>query len=339
MKIPSFQFYPGDWRKDPGVQALDYFDRGVWLEILCLMHESEERGVLLLNGRPMPNEALARLLGLVNQNPTTQVNQNPTRDLTTVLTTLLAYGVAHRREEDGALYNKRMMRDDKIRKVRTESGSKGGNPRLLNQKSTKAVNQNPTTQDNQNPTPSSSSSSSDLIPPLPPKGGTGDVPEKTSDPPKKARRPDAVDPAVLALPIPPKLDTPEFRAAWKAWLEYRLRRKKSTPVDVYGATVTLKRLAKQGPSLAVEMIEEAIAAGWQGIVFDKNRSPGNASKPGPQLFAPGAAESPQGQEESEIANKRSMMKYFIRSARYTQEQAEKMWGGPIDGPPRAGFSC
>lgn len=50
MKLPAFQFYPGDWRKDPGVQSLSFHDRGVWHEMLCLMHESEERGKLTLNG-------------------------------------------------------------------------------------------------------------------------------------------------------------------------------------------------------------------------------------------------------------------------------------------------
>lgn len=143
-KMPAFQFYPGDWRKDPGVQALDYHDRGVWLEILCLMHESSERGVLLLNGRPMPDEAIARVLGLDNQN------------LSKTLTKLEAYGVASRRQSDGALYSRRMVKDEKIRSVRQEAGKKGGNPDLLNQKS----NQNPTTRVKQIPTPSSSSSSS-----------------------------------------------------------------------------------------------------------------------------------------------------------------------------------
>ena len=71
MKLPSFQFYPGDWRKDPGVQSLGYFEQGVWWEIIGLMHESDRRGVLLLNGKAMPDEALARLLGLDNQILTT----------------------------------------------------------------------------------------------------------------------------------------------------------------------------------------------------------------------------------------------------------------------------
>ena len=143
MKMPALQFYPADWRKDPGVQSLGYFERGVWFEMLCMMHESEQRGVLLLNGLPMPEEALANALGLDNQN------------LTITLTKLLTYGVARRRGEDGAIFNKRMVDDEKLCKIRREAGKKGGNPALLNQ--------NPTTKVNQNPTPSSSSSSSTTV--------------------------------------------------------------------------------------------------------------------------------------------------------------------------------
>jgi hypothetical protein len=139
-RLPAFQFYPADWRKDPGVQSLDYETRGIWWEIICLLHESDQRGVLLLNGNPMPEEALCRLLGLDNQK------------LTTAITTLLTYGVAKRRESDGALYSKRMVSDEKLRQIRKEAGSKGGNPLLLNQKATSKVKQKPT--------PSSSSSSS-----------------------------------------------------------------------------------------------------------------------------------------------------------------------------------
>ena len=140
-KLPAMQFYPGDWRKDPGVQSLCYHDRGVWFEMLCLMHESEDRGKLMLNGNPMPHEALARLLGLDNQ------------ILTTTLTTLIDFGVASLDKTTKAIISRRMVRDEEIRRIRKSCGKMGGNPNLLIHKST--------TQDNQIPTPSSSSSSSE----------------------------------------------------------------------------------------------------------------------------------------------------------------------------------
>jgi hypothetical protein len=142
MKLPAIQFYPGDWHKDQGVQALDLLQRGAWFELLLMMHDSDERGVLLVNGAPMPDAVIARRLGLDNQS----ANQ--------ILTTLLTYGVASRREPDGALFCRRMVKDENLRQVRTAAGKKGGNPRLLNQ----TANQTLTTGDKQIPTPSFSSS-------------------------------------------------------------------------------------------------------------------------------------------------------------------------------------
>ena len=107
-----------------------------------MMHDSDERGVLLVNGAPMPDAVIARRLGLDNQS----ANQ--------ILTTLLDFGVASRRESDGALFCRRMVKDENLRRVRTAAGKKGGNPLLLNQ----TPNQTPTTGDKQIPTPSFSSS-------------------------------------------------------------------------------------------------------------------------------------------------------------------------------------
>ena len=139
-KLPAFQFYPGDWKRDFGIQSLDYETRGIWFEIILILHESEERGVLLLNGKPMPIEALARALGLDKQKTTTTI------------TKLLDYGVASLRPSDQALYSRRMVKDEQIRQTRARCGIMGGNPNLLNQKVTTKVKQKPT--------PSSSSSSS-----------------------------------------------------------------------------------------------------------------------------------------------------------------------------------
>jgi uncharacterized phage protein (TIGR02220 family) len=140
MKMPALQFYPADWRKDLAVQSLGYHDRGVWLEMLCLMHESSERGVLLLNETPMADVVAARILGLDIQT------------FKQTLGTLLSHGVARRRESDGAIFNKRMVSDERLCDIRRKAGKKGGNPALLKQ--------NRTTRDKQKPTPSSSSSSS-----------------------------------------------------------------------------------------------------------------------------------------------------------------------------------
>jgi len=227
-RLPAFQFYPADWRKDPGVQSLDYETRGIWWEIICLLHESDERGVLLLNGNPMPEDALCRLLGLDNQK------------LTTALTTLLTYGVAKRRESDGAIYSKRMVADENLRQIRKMAGSKGGNPLL--------VKQNPTTTVKQKRTPSSSSSSS----------SSSSIKEESA----------------LVLPF----ESHEFAEAWHRWTKYRKEIKK--PITPTMAESQLKNLAAMGEGRAIAMIENTISKGWQGLREEVEPQRGNAPRRG-----------------------------------------------------------
>lgn len=160
MKLPHLQFYVGDWRKAIDVQSHSYHDRGVWFELLCFMHESEQRGKLITNGKAIPDEAICRMLGLDKQ-----------VGLKTIQA-LLDSGVADRDPETGALMSRRMVRDEQLRKIRAEAGKKGGNPLLLKQNPTTPVNQIP---DIDNDTGNSASEEK----------GTG---EKPPDPPPKPDR-------------------------------------------------------------------------------------------------------------------------------------------------------
>ena len=45
-KNPAFQFYPGDWIREPGLRTSDIITRGCWIECLVTMHDAEPRGVL-----------------------------------------------------------------------------------------------------------------------------------------------------------------------------------------------------------------------------------------------------------------------------------------------------
>ncbi len=145
-KQPSFQFYPGDWKRDAGVQSLSFEERGVWFEMMLLMFESAERGKLVFGtGTPMPEDAVARSLGLDRQR------------YVKILRKLLDYGVASKEEETGIIYCRRMVRDAELSRKRAECGKLGGNPNLLNQNSSKREAK-PNQSGKQNPTPSSSSS-------------------------------------------------------------------------------------------------------------------------------------------------------------------------------------
>ncbi len=123
-KLPALMFYPGDWKKDLGVQSLEFFDRHVWFEMLLLMHDSEQRGVLILNGLPMSEDVLARLVGLDKQT----FKQS--------LSKIINSGVCDVRE-DGAIINRRMVKDTELSSKRSISGLKGGNPNLVKQNTSK----------------------------------------------------------------------------------------------------------------------------------------------------------------------------------------------------------
>lgn len=46
MKRPSFQFYPADWRNNAKLRRCSDAARGAWMDILCILHDSDEYGVL-----------------------------------------------------------------------------------------------------------------------------------------------------------------------------------------------------------------------------------------------------------------------------------------------------
>jgi hypothetical protein len=43
---PAFQFYPADWRNNAKLRRCSEGARGAWIDVMCLMHDSDEYGVL-----------------------------------------------------------------------------------------------------------------------------------------------------------------------------------------------------------------------------------------------------------------------------------------------------
>lgn len=78
-------------------------------------------------------------------------------------------------------------------------------------------------------------------------------------------------------PIPPFLDTPEFRAAWDEWKQYRSS--KGKPITALAAVKQLAKCDKWGSAIAVIAINEAIANDWQGLFEPKDKA--NGRKPVP----------------------------------------------------------
>jgi len=45
VKRPSFQFYPADWRNNAKLRRCSEAARGAWVDVLCVLHDSDEYGV------------------------------------------------------------------------------------------------------------------------------------------------------------------------------------------------------------------------------------------------------------------------------------------------------
>ncbi len=163
-KLPAFQFYPGDWMKDQNLRRSSHGAKGLWIDLMCLMFESEERGVLATNGQPWTDDEIAWAAG---GDRTTTLN---------LLSELIAKGVAARRQ-DGALFSRRMVRDESKRRKCSEAGKLGGNPTLKGH-SKGAVKGH--VKPEITPSSSSSSSSSDFSLPL--ADGVYEFPDRWRDP-------------------------------------------------------------------------------------------------------------------------------------------------------------
>lgn len=146
MKRPAFQFYPADWRKDSALQSCSLQARGLWIELVCVMHECDQYGHLSINNKPMNTAQIARLVG------------ESEKVVKALLGELDDAGVFSTSEE-GCIYSRRMVKDEHLRNIRADAGRLGGNPNLLKQKDNQTVNQD----DKQSLTPSSSSSSSTSV--------------------------------------------------------------------------------------------------------------------------------------------------------------------------------
>jgi len=155
MKRPSFQFYPGDWLRDTALRSCSLGARGLWIDMICFMHEGTPYGHLKVNHKVILPANLARMVG------------ETLETVESYLQELYDAGVFSYTEEKG-IYSKRMVRDEEVRQSRASGGKLGGNPKLLGVEKTPKVNlpdnlvgfDEVGEKDKQKTTPSSSSSSS-----------------------------------------------------------------------------------------------------------------------------------------------------------------------------------
>ncbi len=216
-KAPAFQFYCGDWMKDPALRACSPAARGLWIDCLCLMHESPRKGYLEhANGDAVTPLQLSRMAGC-----TVAEVRKHIREMEKV-------GVFSRVLATGAIFSRRMVNDEETRKKLQANGQAGGRPKtrpatitLESPTEPKAEvepqpNINQSGNQNGGSSSSSSSSSSFLSSPGPAEGGSDLASERPSPGPKaKAKRkPNALFDAVAeATGLDPCTAGPSIGAA------------------------------------------------------------------------------------------------------------------------------
>lgn len=139
MSRPWMKFYPADWRSDPALRRCSMAARGLWMEMLCIMHEAEPYGHLVIKGVPVDDVTLAKLAG---------IGLKECRKSLASLRELGVYSVS----EQGNIFSRRMEADHAKALKDKEHGKKGGNPDLIGGVNPGVKAQKPEARDQKEPT-------------------------------------------------------------------------------------------------------------------------------------------------------------------------------------------
>jgi hypothetical protein len=117
-KHPWFKFFPANWRGNTKLRLCSVAARGLWMEMLCIMHDAEPYGHLVNNGISVSNKQLAQLSGI---------------GLTEVMKLMCELEVAgvYSRTDGKVIYSRKMVRDRAKAEADRNNGRGGGNPILI----------------------------------------------------------------------------------------------------------------------------------------------------------------------------------------------------------------
>ena len=116
---PAILLYIQDWLSEESLKALGYAHRGLWIDMLCLMGRSPQKGFLLKpNGDPADGSWIASQRG-----GTTEEVERLIEDMRreAVFST----------DDQGRIYNRRMRREMSVQERQSEGGKLGAKRRWL----------------------------------------------------------------------------------------------------------------------------------------------------------------------------------------------------------------
>lgn len=126
MRRPSFQFYPSDWRNNSNLGRCSDAARGAWVDVLCVLHDSDEYGVVR-----WPLEELAMSSGKPLKLLRELVDKNVLKGCDSGTCDSFEYAPRHGRTDGPSVtliacaagpvwYSSRMVRDEYVRTHRGE---------------------------------------------------------------------------------------------------------------------------------------------------------------------------------------------------------------------------
>lgn len=249
-KMPFLKFYPADWLQSAELRIASLAARGLWIELLCHMHQATPRGYLLIRGRSPSNAEIGVLCG---------VSEAVAEALIYELESL---GVCSR--EEGVIVNRRMVREGHISAVRGDAGSLGGRPSKSKTKAKRK--QNCLESEKQNESKSDQSCESKTI--SKPLASSFFVTEGNN--------------SEAAITLPEVLNVAEFRESWEVFLAHRKAIKKPLkPLAIENQIKILSGWARTyGISEVCKSITATVANQWQGIFEPKNGGSNGAPRNG-----------------------------------------------------------
>lgn len=134
---PWLKFYPRDWRGDQALRLVSLPARGLWIEMLCIMHEATPYGHLVVGAKPLEAGDLARLVG---------ISIEEVRALLVELTDAEVL----RKTRAGVIYSKRMIADHKRanegRKAKVQALEKTKENKIPSRSASRGATSYPSTQ-------------------------------------------------------------------------------------------------------------------------------------------------------------------------------------------------
>jgi rhodanese-related sulfurtransferase len=111
------KFWWQDYERDAALRSCSLAAQGLWMRLLCFMHDGEPYGHLTVNGKIPDTKRLAGMIG------------KPEREIAAGLRELDEAAVFSR-DHEGVIYCRRMARDQEAAARGSEAGARGGNPSL-----------------------------------------------------------------------------------------------------------------------------------------------------------------------------------------------------------------